>query len=168
MRRSAVAALTAAGVCLLIVASVWARPSVSPIGPDQAFTGAVNGTVTNAVIHVVCPGPEGRMGHPQGGQPVEVLPAASTRAGFTGQAHRVEADILFATPPAAVPPRLAVFRDYNDPVAISTSLLFPCSGGGRIVFRPISGGKAARPAVVKVTFVNVAVAARLTPKRSSA
>ena len=165
MRRSVVATLAASVVCLVVVASVWARPSVSPIGPDQAFNGAVNGSIANAVIRVVCPGPEGRMGHPEGGQPVKVVLAVSTTAGFTGQAHRIEADILFATPPVAVPPRLAVFRYYDSPVAIPTRLLFPCSGSGRVVFRPISGGKTARPAVVGVSFVNIAAIGELARSR---
>jgi hypothetical protein len=48
--------------------------------------------------------------------------------------------------------RLAVFNYYDQPAKLSTDLLLPCSGSGRVAFVPIGGGSTARPGTVAVTF----------------
>lgn len=154
MRRFLVAAVVSAAACLMAAGAVDAQPPISRIGPHQAFIGQVNGAASNAVIRMACFGPEriGQLGHPFSGQTVTVQRAPHAAAGFTGLADQIQADIFFVTP-AARPTPLALFSFYDDPAPISTSLEFPCSGSGQVVFEPVAGGPTARPAVVRVSFV---------------
>jgi hypothetical protein len=160
MTRLVLAALTAAAFLVGAGATAAGAPTPSPtpgIGPNQTFVGLVNGATSKAVIRMSCFGPTviGQLGHALPGQTVEVLPSPSvTAGGFTGQAHQIEADAVFASPLAASAiPRLAVFSFYGVAAPIPTSVLLPCWGSGRVVFTPVAGGPTARPAVVAVTFM---------------
>ena len=124
------------------------------IGPHESFVGAVNGATANGVINMACFGPirPGQLGHPMSGQTSEVELSNVAGAGFTGNANRIEAFVTFASPTAGAVPVLGTYNSYFVPEPISTSLLLPCGGTGRVTFMPIAGGPHARPWVETVTF----------------
>jgi hypothetical protein len=129
-----------------------------PIGPNQAFSGLVDGAASNATIQMACFGPTrpGQVGHPFAGQPLEVQLASAGGSGFTGQAHQIDADFASPSPsPSVMPPTelLATFSDYYASQPIPTSATFPCWGSGTIEFTPVDGGPLARSATVNVDFV---------------
>jgi hypothetical protein len=136
--------------------------SSSAIGPNQAFVGAVNGRTPKAVIFVVCPGPSGVTGHPEGHQTLGVSLARSgtTTTGFTGSRGRS----IMAVLGGGATSTAFDFMAYGSQT-VPTSLLLPCSGTGSVVFLPRPASKTARSATVTVSFVNLA----LTPgaKRST-
>jgi hypothetical protein len=133
---------------------------VGVICPEQTFFGLVNGRTGSAVIRMGCFGPtrEGQMGHPLAGQAVAVTRRPPTTAltaapGYTGSAHSIAAYADFPSPFAsAIRPPLGLFTRYDEPQKISTDLLFPCWGSGRIAFEPVDGGSTARPSIVRVSF----------------
>lgn len=145
---SLLAAFTALG---LTAASVAAQ---TPIGPNQQFAGAVNGSTTDANIIMICPGPSfpGQTGHPQAGQGVQVV--ENTGTGFTGAA----ADRIVASfGPSSSASLVFVFTEYGVAQDIPTTALLPCSGTGVVTFVPQPTSATARNATVKVHFVNIAV-----------
>ena len=124
-----------------------------PIGPDQVFRGFINGHPPGkAVITVICPGPV-NTGHPAGGQKIEVKTAQPTSTfdtGFTGSAGT---KITAALTPSATTTILASFTSYFVPKNIPTSITVPCSGTGKVVFRPSPTSSTAKSAVLPVTFM---------------
>ena len=126
------------------------------IGPHESFVGAVNGAIANGVIQMACFGPihPGQLGHPMSGQSSEVeLSSTVANAGFTGNAHQIDAFVTFNSPTAgAAVPVLGMYSFYYVPEPISTSLLLPCGGTGKVTYRPVAGGPHARPWVETVTF----------------
>jgi hypothetical protein len=151
MRRlaSLVAAIAVlAGICASTVVA-----QSKPIRPHQRFYGLVDGSSGSAVIRMACFGAiqPGQTGHPFGGQTVAVTRSA-TGSGFTGEASSIRARLFWSTSTTTSSVALALFHSYDEPAAISTAPSFPCQGTGRVVFRPVSGGTDARPAVVKVYF----------------
>jgi len=137
-------ALTAAGAA-----------AQTPVGPNQQFAGAVNGNAKEANIIMICPGPSfpGQMGHPEGGQGVEVI--ENTGFGFTGSAaNRIVATIPFTSSATLL---TFTFTEYGVPQDIPTSALLPCSGTTTAKFTPLPSGQGARSATVTVHFVNIAV-----------
>jgi hypothetical protein len=158
--------LTVGAVALAMAAAVAAPAAASPVqdpvpvGPNQYFTGTVNGhPPSQAVVYVVCPGPitPGELGQPLGNQPVEVELATATGAatdiGFTGSAAT---SIVAAFPASAVTTIIADFTSYYVPAYIPTGIRVPCYGTGAISFIPSPGSATARAATLDVTFVNVA------------
>jgi hypothetical protein len=141
----------------IVAASLWTTASATaapvPIGPNQYFSGLVNGTHNNAVIKMVCPGPSsGQLGHPASGQTVSVTQLASTTAGFTGSLANSIA-VTFGTQSGTAGITL---KYYDTPAAIPTTLLLPCSGTGQVRYDPEPTSPTARADVVTVTFVNIA------------
>ncbi len=132
------------------------------VGPHQYFDGLVNGSIgagKPAIIKVVCPGPEGRSGHPLGGQTVEVTEpkAILSTSGYTGK-HATSIGVFFgAPPPTAVGPGQVSFARYGVAKPIPTSLSLPCGGTGHVTFVPFpQSPPTSRAATVKVEYANVA------------
>ena len=137
------------------LATVVALPAGAAhrIGPDQFFTGVINGTAGNTStpvpIQMGCFGPlhPGETGHPLGGQTLAVHqlfpPAAASSLGRTGDDSTI--DVFFGAPPPASGPltRAGVtshtvgFDHYDRTKAIPRSLVLPCSGTGTVWFVPV-------------------------------
>jgi hypothetical protein len=126
-----------------------------PIGPNEHFRGFINGHPPGtAVIKVVCPGPI-NTGHAAAGQKIEVKTAQPTSTfdiGFTGSAGK---KITAALAPSSTTTILASFTSYFVPKKIPTSITVPCSGTGKVVFRPSPTSPTAKSAVLPVTFLNI-------------
>ena len=166
MRRFVLAALTVASVSVGVAATSFAAstPPLHKVGPDQFFSGAVNGVSQEAVIKVICPGPAtaAQTGHPLAGQSVDanlLLPPLVSTLGFTGTAKSIGVELTYPLPPTglAFAAKLGTLNFYGQSLAIPTKLNVPCSGTGSIAFDPTKGGPDARPSIVAVTFGNVAV-----------
>jgi hypothetical protein len=128
-----------------------------PIGPNQHFTGYVDGSNVGPVsISVVCS--TAVNGSPAAGQPVKVQPANAeppfADVGFTGPDHIIDASLQ--TSSGAVPIHLATFTSYYAPQDIPTGITVPCSGSGKVIFTPTPASTAgkAKPAVLTVKFVS--------------
>ena len=153
-------------VALLAIASqgvAQAHVIGNHIRPHQLFMGLVNGRpgiVTPVVIKVVCPGPgqPGQTGHPVAGQTVAVMPTATvdSRDGYTGHDHRIGA-FFGALPPSAGSSTYVLLRRYGVHRRIPTTVLFPCSGTGRVNFLPLPLDPTSRDSYVPVVYENVAV-----------
>ena len=146
-------------VVAIAVASVAtpAAASTSPIRPNQHYIGLVNGKHAGAVIYVACPGPifPGRTGAVVGNQTVAVR-HVRRGVGYTGSfAQRIWAQ--FGSDAIHV----VGFTSYNVAEPIPTSLQLPCQGTGTVTFTTCFGtlpcAADTRPAVVPVTFLNIAV-----------
>lgn len=138
-------------------AGVASADAVIPIGPHQAFHGLVNGVSEDAQIKVVCPGPAsaGQMGHPLAGQTVAVAPGPDPTfpGGYTG-AQGVYVGVGY---PNAFSASQGLLRYYNAPQPIPTNISLPCAGTFAVSFEPLPGSDGAKPDVIAVEFVNVAV-----------
>ncbi|MDQ6617923.1 MAG: hypothetical protein M3083_25060 [Actinomycetota bacterium] len=144
----------------LALVSPAAAGAANGVGPGQAFAGRVNGSFSDATVKVVCPGPAslGRRGHPISGQDLEVLsPLPPVAAGIkisvgqTGTAGRAIVARFTDDPSVAT-----AFHQYFVNKPIATSMMLPCSGIGKVVFRPTPTSPSARSSVVSVTYVNIA------------
>ena len=151
--------LIAAAMGLVFTAAASAAPipvqDPVPIGPNEYFSGFINGHPPGkAVIKVICPGPA-NTGHPAGNQKIEVktAPAGSTAdVGFTGSAGKRITATLAPTPATTI---LASFTSFFVPKKIPTSITVPCSGAGSVVFTPSPGSPTAKSAALTVTFLNI-------------
>ena len=159
-------ALSASTVVLGPAAGATVPPQ-GKIGPSQSFAASVNGQTgiaSPAVIEMRCFGPirPGQMGHPLGGQHVEVYrpEVILSHNGFTGpNANSITAFFNapppspLTTPPVVMP---VTFTRYGVPRSIPTSLLLPCAGKGNVYFVPLpmSPLGPARDAVVPVSYVS--------------
>jgi hypothetical protein len=136
---------------MLGAGTAWAQ---TPIGPNQSFSGIVNGGRANVQVDVLCPGPigPGRMGHVFGKQNWEVVMGG---LGFTGDATSVAASFR----EGASTNQPTIFTEYGVTQAIPNALLLPCQGTGLAVFTPQVSptGPAPRSATVTVRYVNVGV-----------
>lgn len=70
--------------------------------------------------------------------------------GFTGSAGKRITAALAAGSTTTI---LASFTSYFVPENIPTSITVPCSGTGKVVFRPLPTSSTAKPAVLPVTFM---------------
>lgn len=126
-----------------------------PIGPNEYFSGYINGHPPGqAVIKVICPGPV-NTGHPAGNQKIEVKtvqPVSTADVGYTGSAGKKITARLAPTPATTI---LASFTSYFVPKNILTGITVPCSGTGSVVFTPSPGSTTAKPATLTVTFLNI-------------
>src|ERR1700680_3765688 len=160
--------LTLAAAALAVTAGTSKSAAASPvqdpipIGPNEFFTGLVNGHPPGlAFIDVVCPGPvyPGETGRPLGNQTVEVEPAAAvgtTDLGYTGSASSITA--LLVTPsPTTLPVVIGSFTSYFVKDYIPTNIRVPCSGSGVVRFVPSPASAAGRAATLQVIFVDIAV-----------
>ncbi|RCG31573.1 hypothetical protein DQ384_08345 [Sphaerisporangium album] len=127
----------------------------APIGPNQYFSGLVNGQSTSAIIRMACFGPvrPGQTGHPMAGQTAGVRPAPSSSTsgvGYTGSAATA-IGVAFRNASSATPP--IVLRYYGVAAEIPTTLTLPCYGSGVVEFLPTPSSPTAHPATVTVNFV---------------
>ncbi|MFC4031144.1 hypothetical protein ACFO3J_06620 [Streptomyces polygonati] len=158
-RYAAVAALAlAAATASTASATADISPAPTPIGPNQAFTGQVNGVSTGAVIKVACFGPvtADETGHPVAGQSVSAAllppPSGSVRGGWTGDAA-TRLLVEFGSPVSIG--TITQLTAYGLPVAIPAWLELPCSGAGKVVFAPSPTSATARSSTIPVTYQNV-------------
>ena len=143
--------LALVGVTAGLALTTGSAAAQQPIGPNQPFSGVVNGSTANAPVYVICPGPVTltSRGHPAGNQSWQVVPGGM---GFTGSAGTRVVATFAADSSAPV-----TFTEYGVPQPIPTSLLLPCSGTGLAVFTPRPTSATAKPATVTVHFINLAV-----------
>jgi hypothetical protein len=137
----------------LLTAVALPAGAASKIGPNQYFTGVINGmdgnTITPIPIQMACFGPltPGETGHPLAGQALAVHqlfpPTVTGSLGKTGNDSTI--DVFFGAPPPA-PFRGAntksktttvSFSHYDRTKAIPTSLRLPCGGTGTVWFVPV-------------------------------
>jgi hypothetical protein len=150
--------LITAALGVIFAAAASAAPITQdpvPIGPNEYFSGFVNGHPPGkAVIRVICPGPV-NTGHPAGNQTIEVKTAQPTSTfdlGYTGSAGK---KITATLAPAATTTILASFTSYFVPKKIPTSITVPCSGTGTVIFAPSPTSSTAKSAKLPVTFLNI-------------
>jgi hypothetical protein len=134
----------------------------SPIGPNQFFTGFVNGLTDEARVAVVCDGPRGEdgvpTGHPAAGQTVEVRPLVTANPGpplsnfgFTGSAGKAVGVQFSGSDPAGP---AVLMRHYNEPAEIPTNILVPCDARGAATFVPVPTSRSAASATVRLFYVS--------------
>jgi hypothetical protein len=149
--------VTIAAVSLTLAApAALAGPAVAAgpkVGPNQSFTGLVNGRPANADVMMACFGPvrPGQTGHPLPHQYLEViLTPGPLPGGFTGS----KADHIFAQFVVPTPiPEGVNFKRYDVKVAIPTSFVLPCSGPGTVTFTPLPTSPSAQSEKVSVHYV---------------
>jgi hypothetical protein len=155
---------------VLVADAAVALPAgaANKVGPNQYFTGVINGTNGNTAnpitIHMVCAGPlrSGQTGHPAKGQTLavhELFPPSSGTGslGNTGMGSSIE--VFFTTPPPAAAARkaaskAAVFTRYDKTQRLPTSVTLPCSGTGTVWFSPIPVVPPSQSATVPVKYVS--------------
>jgi hypothetical protein len=147
----------------LTAAAQTAGAATHRVGPQQYFTGVVNGTDGNTEtpipIHMACFGPlrPGQTGHPSGGQALAVHqlfpPTSADTVGTTGNDSTI--DVFFGPPPPAALPGTAKtirFSRYDVTKRLPTSLTLPCGGTGTVWFVPIPVVPPSQSAAVPVAF----------------
>jgi len=141
-----------------VVSMVSAPAGAEPIGPNQHFSGLVNGTRSSAVVTTVCAGPAaGRTGPVAGGQTLMIVRGRG-RHGDTGPFTTIYA--WFVPQSEGTTPTQLRFESYRTPQAIPTSVLVPCHGTGEVEFSscpylaPCAYGWT--PDFVEVQFVDIA------------
>jgi hypothetical protein len=138
------------------------------VGPNQYFTGVINGTDGNTVIPIpiqmACFGPvePGETGHPMGGQTLAVHqlfpPTITSTLGKTGNDSTI--DVFFGAPPPAAlhgasaraAAKTISFVHYDKTKGLPTSLTLPCGGTGTVWFVPIPVVPPSQAAAVPVKF----------------
>jgi hypothetical protein len=155
---------------MILAGSIMVLPAGAAVkvGPNQFFTGVINGqdgnTTTPITIRMACFGPvkPGETGHPMAGQTLAVhqlFPPTATGSllGFTG--NDAEIGVFFNAPPPVTPGGVRttpIFTRYDVSKRLSTSLTLPCSGTGTVFFTPIPVLPPSRTASVPVAFVGQA------------
>ncbi len=149
------------GALLLGSAGTAAAAAVQdplPVGPNQVFTGQVNGVADNAPIRTDCLGPitPGETGHPIAGQYVEAVTAAASSAdtGYTGSAAQALQVTLTAPASSTLTTLIGTLNSFYVQLPIPTTLVVPCSGTGLVAFAPTPTSPAARAATVTVDFLS--------------
>jgi hypothetical protein len=134
------------------------------VGPDQYFTGVINGTDGNTVtpipIRMACFGPvrPGQTGHPMRGQTLAVhqlFPPSSSSGSLGKTGNDSEIGVFFNAPPPSAAPSdtTRVFTRYDRTRKLPTTLSLPCSGTGTVWFTPIPVVPPSQSASVPVEFV---------------
>ena len=149
------AATGAIGALALLAGACTPPSSPAPIGPNEQFSGLVNGAHVGATITTACAGPTwvGRTGHPLAGQTLAVTRDAAG-AGNTG----THSSTVFAQTGSSY--NVVQISLYDTNVEIPTTVDVPCDGVGTVSFLQCFGIIACldgAPDIVKVTFVNVAL-----------
>jgi len=150
--------LTTVAIAVTVTVLASAPAGAGAIGPNQHFSGLVNGKRSSAVVTTVCAGPAtGRTGPVASGQMLAVVRRG--RHGYTGPFSTIYA--WFVPQSDGMTPTQLKFESYRTPQEIPTSLQVPCDGTGEVEFSscpylaPCAYGWT--PAFVEVQFVNVAV-----------
>ena len=153
---------------MILAGSLMVFPATAAVrvGPNQFFTGVINGhlgnTTTPIPIRMACFGPvrPGETGHPMSGQTLavhELFPPTATAGslGFTGNDHEI--GVFFNVVPPVAPrgsaTRATIFKRYDVSRPLPTSLTLPCGGPGTVYFTPIPVIPPSRTASVPVEFV---------------
>jgi hypothetical protein len=137
------------------------------VGPQQYFTGVINGTDGNTAnpitIRMACFGPlhPGQTGHPLGGQTLAVhqlFPPAPTPGSLGDTGDDSVIDVFFHTPPPAAAPARASghtpsFTRYDKVQRLPTSITLPCAGTGTVWFSPLPVVPPSQSASVPVQYV---------------
>ncbi|HEX3981144.1 MAG TPA: hypothetical protein VHW93_07970, partial [Acidimicrobiales bacterium] len=147
-RAMAAPALIIVALAAVMVPSAGAAAHGGKVGPDQYFTGVINGTNGNTAnpitIDVVCPvtAGSGMKGHPAKGQTLAVHqlfpPGTTSSVGKTGNDSTI--DVFFnVLPPgggagARAASKTTSFTRYDKTKKMSTKILLPCSGTGSVNF----------------------------------
>lgn len=137
----------------------------APIGPNQFFTGDVNGASQNGAITTDCVGPivPGETGHPIANQYVAVSAGPSSGSnvsvGFTGSlGDSVEVDLVLPVSPGPAPGiEFGILHDYVVHLPIPTDITVPCDGPADVVFIPKPNSPTAKSADVHVTLRSIGV-----------
>jgi hypothetical protein len=153
---------------IILAGSVMVLPAGATVevGPNQFFTGVINGIDGNATtpitIRMTCFGPvtPGQTGHPMAGQTLAVhqlFPPTATAGslGFTGNdaAIGVFFNVLPPVTPSVSITTTPVFKRYDVSKGLPTSLTLPCGGTGTVYFTPIPVVPPSHTASVPVAFV---------------
>lgn len=155
-------------VLIVLGGSVTVLPAGAAVkvGPNQYFTGVINGhegnTATPIPIQMACFGPvrRGETGHPMAGQTLAVqqlFPPSATAGslGFTGNDREI--GVFFNGPPPITRNGAAtatpIFKRYDLSKPLPTELTLPCEGTGTVYFTPIPVVPPSRTATVPVAFV---------------
>lgn len=143
--------------CALVVSFAGATSaSAATIGPNQYFSGNVNGATSNATILVDCVGPvvPGATGHPLPNQYVLATrePASTTtNIGYTGSAaNALVVSLRLTTSSGTTAYLIGTLTAYDTRLAIPTTLTLPCAATGTVVFTPTPTSTTAKPALVSV------------------
>jgi hypothetical protein len=153
---------------MVLAGSVMVLPAgaAGKVGPNQYFTGVINGhkgnTTTPITIRMACFGPvtPGEIGHPMAGQTLAVhqlFPPTATAGslGFSGK--DAEIGVFFnVLPPVTSSGSVTttpVFKRYDVSEPLPTSVTLPCGGTGTVYFTPIPVVPPSRAASVPVAFV---------------
>lgn len=164
-RRVVVPVLGAIAVVGLAASTGNAVIDPAPIGPNQFFTGDVNGASANGTITTDCVGPvvPGQTGHPVGNQYVAVNPGGASGSavsvGFTGSLGN-SVDVRLVLPISPGPAQgidLGVLHDYVVRLPIPTDITVPCNGPADVVFIPQPNSPTAKNADVRVTLRSIGV-----------
>jgi hypothetical protein len=154
-------AIPVCAATLLGIGGVTAQAAQDPIGPDQSFSGVVNGATANAAVRVACGGPgfPGETGHLLPGQYAEVT-APTARfpdIGLTGTAGTAVTVVLTVTAPSGQPETISLgtITSYDTPLPLSPGTIVPCSGTAEVDFVPAPPNQGAFPADVTATLVTL-------------
>jgi len=137
------------------------------VGPQQYFTGVINGTDGNTAnpitIRMACFGPlhPGQTGHPMSGQTLAVhqlFPPSSTAGSLGNTGDDSVIDVFFHTPPPSATRNRASgqtpsFTRYDKPQRLPTSITLPCAGTGTVWFSPLPVVPPSQSASVPVQYV---------------
>jgi len=153
--------LATLALAVTVVAIATPPAGAGPIGPNQHFSGLVNGKRSSAVVTTVCAGPAaGRTGPVAGGQTLSVVRGRG-RHGDTGPFTAIYAWFVPQSGgTTTTAPTQLKFESYRTPQAIPTSIQVPCDGTGEVEFSscpdlaPCAFGWT--PDVVDVQFVDIA------------
>lgn len=163
-RLAALATLAAAVASVVLTGTAQAVVDPAPIGPNQFFSGLVNGTNVHAVVTTDCVGPvtPGELGHPVSGQTVSVDPektSSTTDVGFTGSAGD-SVEVFLGGPTSSgssLSGVVGTLTAYAVQLKIPTTLQVPCDGSGQAVFVPKPTSSTAKSATLAVTFESIGV-----------
>jgi hypothetical protein len=151
-----------AGVLAVPTAAVaHPHPRSFPVPTDAVFGATVNGRTTHATIQVFCTG--FMAGHPRPGQSVGVfIPEVMQSPAFGRTGTPVTGIVATLSAHENRVAQLGTFRRIrrtrpvsSATMALSTTLILPCTGTGTAVFTPVPARPGTKPAVVDVTFVKV-------------
>ena len=150
-------------LALSTLAVAGSAAAAGKVGPDQYFTGVINGHDGNTVnpidITVTCSVIGGTTtGHPAKGQTLAVhqmFPPNGSGLGYTG--NDSEIGFFTALPPSGTTKassKSVTFTKYDKTKKLPTSLVVPCSGTGNVYFVPLPVSPPSEAQSVPVQFVS--------------
>jgi hypothetical protein len=168
MRRIAVAvvAFALAFVAIPATSASAEETGTSSVAADQTFAGEVNGSYTGATLKVKCPAPQypGQLGSPDTRAYVSIAPDIAIptilapgeepiQLGDTGtEGTQINVYLDGTSAPDGSLQYLTTFTSYDQIYHLSSDLLLPCSGEGKVVFEPWPASEYGESMSVPVTF----------------